>query len=250
MRATTPPPTTPPPTSPPAAAPPPAAARAGRPQSGPPLLAPAISTAALTVAYTVVNRATPRPDATGAEVVRYAQEHGGDARLGALLLLAASVPLALCAAVLYRRLRALGITAPGSAITLVGGVLAAAALVLSAAGAWAGGRLSADAPPALGRALADVSFLAGGPAFAAGFGLLAAGVSVSALLTGQLPRAVTWSGLVVAAAGMLALLALVADGFMYLLPVVRFGGLVWLLFAAALLPVSRRRSNSTHNQGS
>ncbi|MFD8478994.1 DUF4386 domain-containing protein [Kitasatospora sp. NPDC059673] len=212
-----------------------------RPQTGPPLLAPTISVTALTVAYTVVNRATPRPDATGAEVVRYAQEHGGAARLGALLLIAASVPLALCAALLYRRLRALGITAPGSAITLVGGVLASFALVLSAVGAWAGGRLSADAPPALGRALADVSFLAGGPAFAAGFGLLAAGVSVSAMLTDLLPRAVTWAGLVVAAAAMLALFALVADGFMYLLPVVRFGGLVWLLFVAALLPKTRHR---------
>ncbi|BAJ30532.1 MULTISPECIES: hypothetical protein [Kitasatospora] len=227
-----------------------AAPGARRPQSGPPLLAPAVAVAALTVAYTAVNRATPHPDATGAEVVRYAQEHGGAARLGGLLLLAAAVPLALCAAVLYRRLRALGITAPGSAITLVGGVLAAVALVLSAAGAWASGRLPADAPPALGRALADVSFLAGGPAFAAGFGLLAAGVSVSALLAGLLPRAVTWSGLVVAAAGMLSLLALVADGFMYLLPVVRFGGLVWLLFAAALLPLTRRHSNRSDNQGS
>ncbi|MFJ1752108.1 DUF4386 domain-containing protein [Kitasatospora sp. NPDC088134] len=215
---------------------------ARRPQTGPPLLAPAIATVALTVAYTVVNRATPHPDATGAEVVRYAQEHGGEARLGALLLLAAAVPLALCAAVFYRRLRALGITAPGSAIALVGGVLAAVALVLSAAAGWAGGRLPADAPPALGRALADVSFLAGGPAYAAGFALLVAGVSVSALLAGLLPRGVTWSGLVVAAAGMLALLALVVDGFLYLLPVVRFGGALWLLCAAALLPISRRRA--------
>ncbi|RKE20895.1 DUF4386 domain-containing protein [Streptomyces sp. TLI_171] len=226
-----------------ATAPPRAAAAGGRrPQTGPPLLAPAVSAAALTVAYTVVNRATPHPDATGAEVLRYAQEHGAAARLGALLLLASAVPLALCAAVLYRRLRALGITAPGSAITLAGGLLAASALGLSAAGGWAGGRLTPDAPPALARALADVSFLAGGPAFAAGFGLLAAGVSVSALLAGLLPRALCWAGLVVAAAGMLALLALVADGFMYLLPVVRFGGVVWLLFVAALLPITRRRS--------
>ncbi|MFI9782271.1 DUF4386 domain-containing protein [Kitasatospora sp. NPDC051984] len=221
-----------------------------RPQTGPPLLAPTISVTALTVAYTVVNRATPHPDATGAEVVRYAQEHGGAARLGALLLLAASVPLALCAALLYRRLRALGITAPGSAITLVGGVLASSALVLSAAGAWAGGRLPADAPPALGRALADVSFLAGGPAFAAGFGLLAAGVSVSAMLADLLPRAVTWAGLVVASAAMLALFALLAGGFMYLLPVVRFGGLVWLLFVAALLPKTRRRGTDDRPMGS
>jgi hypothetical protein len=214
----------------------------GRPQAGPPLLAPAIAVAVLTLAYVVVNRATPQPDATGAEVLQYAQNHGGLIRLGALLLAASAVPLALCAAVLYRRLRALGITAPGSAITLVGGVLASSALTFSAMFGWADGRLSADSPGALARALADLSFLSGGPAYAVSFALLAAGISVTTFKADLLPRAASWAGLLLSAVGMVSMLTLVTLGFAYLLPVVRFGGIVWLLFVAALLPRTRPRT--------
>ncbi|MEU0836785.1 DUF4386 domain-containing protein [Streptomyces sp. NPDC005969] len=217
-------------------------ASARRPQSGPPLLAPVLAFAALTVAYVVVNRSTPHPDASGLAVLHYARSHGTAIKLGSFLLLASAVPLALCAAVLYRRLRALGITAPGSAITLVGGVLASCALTASAMFAWSGGRLPVDAPAPLARALADLSFLSGGPAYAVMYALFTAGVSVTGLLAGLLPRAVTWTGLLLAAAGMLSTLTLLASGFAYLLPVVRFGGTVWLVFVAVLLPRTRRRT--------
>ncbi|GAA4502788.1 hypothetical protein GCM10023191_054840 [Actinoallomurus oryzae] len=213
-----------------------------RPQAGPPLLAPVVAFAVTTVAYTIVNRETPHPDASGAAVLHYAQTHETAAEVGALLMLASAVPLALGAAVLYRRLRALGITAPGSAITLVGGVLGSVALALSSIFGWAGGRLAADAPPALARALADLSFLSGGPLYAATFALLIAGISVTGLLAGLLPRGVTWTGLPLAAIGMVSLLTLVASGFGFLLPIVRFGGLVWLVFVAALLPKTRHRT--------
>ena len=213
-----------------------------RPQSGPPLLVPVLAFTVLTVAYVVVNRSTPHPDASGAAVLRYAQDHRTAAKWGSMLLFGSSMPLALTAAVLYRRLRALGITAPGSAITLVGGVLASAALSLSGIFGWAGGRLPADAGPALAKALADLAFLAGGPVFAVTFALLIAGVSVTGLLAGLLHRALARAGLVLAAVGMLATLAFVADGFQYLVPVVRFGGLIWLVAAASVLPRTRRRN--------
>ncbi|TDD84063.1 DUF4386 domain-containing protein [Actinomadura darangshiensis] len=212
-----------------------------RPQSGPPLLVPALSFTALTVGYVIANRATPHPDATGAEVLRYAQEHGTAINAGSWLLLGSAIPLALLAAVLYRRLRALGITAPGSAITFAGGLLASVALALSAMLAWTGGRLPADASPALARALADLSFLAGGPFYGAGFAMLVAGISVTGLLARLLPRPLTWIGLVLAAAGMVSTLTLLADGFAPLIPVIRFGGLIWLVVAAAMLPRTRQK---------
>jgi hypothetical protein len=226
------------------APPPPAADARPRPQSGPPLLAPVLAFAALTVAYVVVNRSTPHPDASGLDVLHYARAHPATLRGGAFLLFSSAVPLALCAAVLYRRLRALGITAPGSAITLVGGVLAAAWLALSAMVAWTEGRLPSAAGPALARALADLSFVAGGPAYTVMFALLMAGVSVTCLRAGLLPRTVTWTGLVLAAVGMASTLTLLASGFGYLLPVVRFGGAVWLVCVAARLPRTRPRRTS------
>lgn len=213
-----------------------------RPQSGPPLLVPALAFAALTAAYIAVNSSTPHPDASGAAVLHYAQTHTTIIKVGATLLFGSAVPLALCAAIFYRRLRALGITAPGSAITLVGGVLAAGAMTLCAMFTWTGSRLPADASPALARAIADMSFMAGGPGYVVMFALFAAGISVTGLIAGLLPRAVTWVGLVLAAVGMVATLSLLASGFSYLMPVVRFGGTVWLVFVAALLPRTRART--------
>src|SRR3954464_9005748 len=84
-----------------------------RPQAGPPLLAPVLAFTALTIGYVVANRATPHPDASGLAVLDYARAHGTAIKVGAPLLFASAVPLALTAAVLYRRLRALGITAHG-----------------------------------------------------------------------------------------------------------------------------------------
>ncbi|WP_433175914.1 hypothetical protein [Actinoallomurus sp. CA-150999] len=210
-----------------------------RPQAGPPLLAPVLAFTALTIGYVVANRATPHPDASGLAVLDYARAHGTAIKVGALLLFASAVPLALTAAVLYRRLRALGITAPGSAITLVGGVLSSGALTLSAMSGWSGGRLPAKADPALARALADLSFLAGGPAYVVTFAMLIAGISVTGLFTGLLPRALTIVGLVLAVAGMLSIFTLATMSVAPLLPIVRFGGLLWLVAVAALLPRTR-----------
>ena len=83
-----------------------------RPQSGPPLPAPVLAFAALTVAYAIVNSSTPHPDASGVAVLHYAQTDGTAIKVGALLLFSSAVPLALCAAVLYRRLRALASPRP------------------------------------------------------------------------------------------------------------------------------------------
>ncbi|MEY9864272.1 hypothetical protein ABH935_009928 [Catenulispora sp. GAS73] len=215
-------------------------ARSARgPQSGPPLLAPVLAYAALTVIGVIVNRSTPHPDASGAAVLAYTAAHSSMVKAGAWLLFATATPLALTAAVVYRRLRALGITAPGSAIAWSGGALAASALALSGIFAWTGGRLPADASPALARALADVSFLTGGPAFATMFALLIAGIAVPSWLAGLLPRPLAFAGLALAIAGVLSTLTLLSLGFGFLLPIIRFGGTAWLIAAAAMLPRTR-----------
>ncbi|MFJ6697379.1 DUF4386 family protein [Streptomyces sp. NPDC091272] len=217
-------------------------ARTRRPQTGPPLVLPVLAFAALTIAYVVLNSSTPQPTATGAEVLTHAQGHGTRIRVGAFLLLASAVPLAVLTAVLYRRLRALGITAPGSAITLVGGVLASLALTLSALFAWTGERLAQTSEAALARTLADLSFLTGGVTYAMACGLLVAGLAVSGLRAELLPKPLAWAGLVIAACGMLGTLSLLADPFAFALPVVRFGGLIWLVWAATALPHHRART--------
>jgi hypothetical protein len=105
--------------------------------------------------------------------------------------------------------------------------------------AWSGGRLPADASPALARALADMSFLTGGPAYAAMFALLMAGIAVPALLARLLPRPLATAGIVLAVAGAVSTVTLLSLDVAFLLPVVRFGGTAWLVVAAILLPRNR-----------
>ena len=160
-----------------------------------------------------------------------------------MLLFGSSMPLALTAAVLYRRLRALGITTRGSAITLVGGVLAAGALSLSGIFGWAGGRLPADAERRFGQGAGRPGVPGRGPGLRRDLRAAPSpACPVTGLLAGLLHRASAWAGLVLAAVGMLATLAFVVDGSQYLVPVVRFGGLIWLIVAASVLPRTRRRN--------
>ncbi|WP_225847740.1 DUF4386 domain-containing protein [Streptomyces sp. HPF1205] len=222
-----------------------ASKRSGRrPQIGPPPLAPVLAFTVPTIGYVVVNRSTPHFDASARTVLVYDLGHGTALRLGSALLLASAITLVLMAAVLYRRLRTLGITAPGPAITLVGGIAAAIMLTVCATASYVSGRLAGGASPALAKAIADLSFFSGGPAFAVMFALLVFGLSATGLNAGLLPKVATVPGLVIAVVGVLAVLSPVASGFSYLVPVVRFGGLVWLIAVAPMLPQVRRRATA------
>ncbi|WP_026412247.1 DUF4386 family protein [Actinomadura oligospora] len=219
----------------------PAASRRRAPH-GPPLLVPVLVYVALTIAYVAVNASTPQPTASAADVLRHDLDHSAQIKVGAFLLIASATPLTVTAAFLYRRLRALAVNAPGSAIALAGGVLAASSLALSGMAAWTGARLTSDASPALARVLADLSFAAGGPGFSLTSALLIAGVAVPGTVARLLPRPLAVLGLVIAVVGVLSSLTFAVYGFVYLVPIVRFGGTLWLIATAILLPRTRPRA--------
>ncbi len=157
-------------------------------------------------------------------------------RFGAFLQLGASVPLAIFAATASSRLRFLGIEAAGTLITLVGGTLASAMGAFSALAQWS------LAQPDLGtetRALHLLAFSTGGPGYVVPFGLLVAGVAVTGGLSRKLPRWAMWSGLFVASVAELSSLSVALGPAMYLLPIARFTGIVWLIVVGALLPSTR-----------
>ncbi|WP_405532997.1 DUF4386 domain-containing protein [Streptomyces avidinii] len=217
-----------------------------RPRGTVALLTVSLSYAALTAAYVVTNRATPQPDASGHDILRHVRDHGMAIDLGAFLLLVTAVLLVIVAATLARMVQWGGDQGAAAATALAGGLLASGALASSAALTWTLGRLPEDAPAALARALADLSFLAGGVGYAVSFALLAAGTCLAARESGLLPRACATTGLVIAAAGLAATLTLLALDFGYLLPVVRFGGTAWLVWAAFALFRSRPTAPRTN----
>jgi hypothetical protein len=86
------------------------------------------------------------------------------------------------------------------------------------------------------RALYYLAYAVGGPGFSVPFGLLVAGVSVSAGFAKLLPKWVVGLGLVLAVAGELSWLNLVSPKVLPLIPLTRFPGFVWLIATGFLLP--------------
>jgi hypothetical protein len=80
-------------------------------------------------------------------------------------------------------------------------------------------------------------------------GLLIAGIAVPSLIVGLLPRPVAWTGLVIAGLAELTTLVLIWPELSPLLPVARFTGLIWLIVAGALLPLSRRNRQNAEAAG-
>jgi hypothetical protein len=171
-----------------------------------------------------------------AEVVRdFFQQNPAAVRVSSFLLFASAVPLGIFAATLSSRLRFMGVKAAGTHIALFGGWMAASALVLSGLLGWTLSLPDVSASVPVVRAIYMLSFLFGGTAYAAGFGLLAAGVSVTSYFSHLLPRWLVAMGMIVAIAGEFSTLSLIAYPANFLIPITRYLGFVWLLLAAIKL---------------
>jgi hypothetical protein len=206
-------------------------------QNGPPLLIPAIVMAVFTIASAVLDATAARYNSP--DLLNYQLTHHTSQLVLGTLVFGTSLPLLIWSATVYRRLHRLGVTAPGSAIAYGGGLLAAAALAISGLLTWATTQLNGSADVV--RALTALGFAAGGPGFVVPFAMLIAGVSVPGLILRLLPTALAWAGLVIAALGALATFALLTPALDFLLPVGRFGGLIWLIAVSVTLPITRPR---------
>jgi hypothetical protein len=213
--------------------------RRGGPQGGPPLIVPALAYGALVIATVTLSARTPLPTASTASLLAYVRSHHTFMQVSGCLEFAAAIPLAIWAATAYRRLRTLGVNAPGAVIGLTGGLLAAASLALSGLIGWTASQVSGTVDAGLARALADLSFATGAAGFVAPLGLLLAGMAVPALILRLLPAWLAWTGLAVAAIAELSTFSLLTSALDATLPIGRFGGLLWLVAVSVLLPRSR-----------
>jgi hypothetical protein len=188
---------------------------------------------------------SPQPTASATTVLAYDRAHHRALEVAGCLGFAASLPLAIWTAAIYRRLRTLGVTAPGAVIGLAGGLLAAASLALAGLIGWTSSQIPTVADAAVARALADLSFATGSAGVVAPLGLLLAGVAVPSLFLGLVPRPLAWIGLVIAAVSVISTFALLTSALDFTIPVGRFDGLLWLIAASITLPQSRRATNRT-----
>jgi hypothetical protein len=174
-----------------------------------------------------------------AEVVRaFFAQNPAAIRVSSFFLFASAVPLGLFAVTMVSRLRFMGVRAAGTNIALFGGLTAANALILSGLSGWVLSLPDVVASASLAKAVFFFSFLFGGTAFAVGFGLFAAGVSVTGYFYRLLPRWLFVFGMVVAVAGEFSSLSLVTYPANFLIPITRYLGLIWLMLAAVKLTKS------------
>jgi hypothetical protein len=219
----------------------PAPDRTTRRQGGPPPLVPALVYGALLIAAVATAAGAPHPGDPAASVLSYARTHTGVLHAAALLTFGAATPLAIWAATIYRRLRTLGVTAPGAVIGLSGGLLAAGSLALSGLVTWTLAETAPVASPALAQVLTDLAFAAGAAGFVVPLALLLAGVAVPSLILRLTPRPLAWTGLAIAAVAAVSTFTLVTSALDATLPVGRFGGLAWIIAASLLLPATRHQ---------
>ncbi len=183
------------------------------------------------------------PFASTGQVAAFFQQNVAAMRVGGMLQFGSAVPLGIFAATVYARQLRLGVRVPGPAIGFFGGVSAAIFLMLSGSVTWLLSRPEITTNVTLTHALAFLAFITGGVGFVVGIGLLTAGIAVPALVLGFMPRWLAWTGLVIAALSELSFLSMAIEPLQFLLPVGRFGGLLWLVAAGFLLPRNRAAAN-------
>lgn len=215
-----------------------ASASGTRITGGPPLWAPIAAYALIAVAGAVLYPG-PGPSTDPAAALAVLRDAPVRADLAAALLVMSAAPLAVFAAAVAHRLWSLGARVAGPVIGLAGGLLAPSALVLSGLAAWTAATAATWDDGAAVLTASTLSFAAGGVGFALGSALLLAGVAVPAGMMRLLSRPFAVAGVVLAVLAALAPLALLTSALYALLPIARFGGMLWLVAAAVLLPRAR-----------
>jgi hypothetical protein len=165
-------------------------------------------------------------------------------RVSSFFLFGSAVPFGIFAVTIVSRLRFMGVRAAGTNITLLGGMAATIALFLSGTAGWILSLPDVTASAPLVKAIDFLSFLCGGVFYSVGFGLLAAGVSVTSHFMRLLPRWITVLGILLAITGELSWFSLIAYPANFLIPITRFVGFIWMLLAAVALTKNRRTAQT------
>ncbi len=156
-------------------------------------------------------------------------------RVSNFFLFGSAIPFGIFAVTAVSRLRFMGVRAAGTNIALLGGLIATFALILSGSVGWILSVPEVLASAQIVKAVSFLNFLLGGVVFAVGFGLLAAGVSVTCYFMRLLPRWLVAFGMLLALTGELSSLSLVAYPANFFIPITRFLGFIWMLSVAVAL---------------
>jgi hypothetical protein len=167
-------------------------------------------------------------------------------RVSNFFLFGSAVPFGIFAVTIVSRLRYTGVRAAGTNIALLGGLTATVALILSGVAGWVLSVPEVSTSGQIVKAIFFLSFLFGGVVYAVGFGLLAAGVSVTSYFMRLLPRWQVALGMLLAITGEFSSLSLIAYPANFFIPITRYLGFIWMLSAAVALTKDRKPAHAAY----
>jgi hypothetical protein len=185
----------------------------------------------------------PGPWESAQTIAAFFQLRPGAAALCAFLQFGSAVPLGIYTATLVSWMRFLGVRAAGVHIALFGGFATAAAVFLSASIMWAMTQPGIAGDVMLTKALYFVSYALGGPGYSVPLGLLMAGASIPALMWRLTPRWIAILGLFLALCGELSWINLEVPSAVFLIPLTRFPGFIWMIAFGFALPSTKPARN-------
>ena len=181
----------------------------------------------------------PGPWESSETIAAYFQGHPTAVLACAFLQFGAAIPLGIFTATMVSRLQFLGVRVAGAHIALFGGLMTAFNMAASALVLWVMAYPGIAQDPGVLRALYYLTFALGGVGFSVPMGLLIAGLSIPAAFFKLLPKWLVVFGLVLAVIGELSALSLVIPKALFLIPLTRFPGFIWLIGAGFALPKTR-----------
>jgi hypothetical protein len=181
----------------------------------------------------------PGPWESSETITAYFQDHSRAVLACAFLQFGAAIPLGIFTATMVSRLQFLGVRVAGAHIALFGGLMTAFNMAASALVLWVMAYPGIAQDAAVLRALYYLTFAFGGVGFSVPLGLLMAGVCIPAAFFKLLPKWLVVFGIVLAVIGELSALALVIPNALFLIPLTRFPGFIWLIGAGFALPKTR-----------
>ena len=156
-------------------------------------------------------------------------------RISNFFLFGSAIPFGLFAVTAVSRVRFMGVRAAGTNIALMGGLISTIALILSGSVGWILSVPEALASAQIVKAVTFLNFLLGGVVFAVGFGLLAAGISITCYYMRLLPLWLAAFGMLLALTGEASSLSLVAYPANFFIPITRYLGFIWMFSVAVVL---------------
>ena len=177
-------------------------------------------------------------------IVTYFQTHPAAVLICMFLQFGALIPLGIFTVSVVSRLHFLGVNAAGPYIALFGGLMTVFDAAAAGFTVWAMIHPGITQHATVTTALYYLSYAFGGPGFSVPMGLFIAGVSIPAAFLKLLPKWIVGFGLLLAIAGELSWLNLVFPQALFLIPLVRFPGFIWLISAGFALPKTIARPSS------